>query len=136
LKKLLFTTLAIFMAFTLLIPSAFADVQSEEDKNMQLVQEKVDNVNEKIADLIDTAVEEGEELYEAYQNSDLSVEEYTSERDAIIDELQEKTKTISEKTQEYAANKGIKVEIYFVQVTIGDLTVDVDPLRVIGKLDR
>jgi recombination DNA repair RAD52 pathway protein len=136
LKKLLFTTLAIIMAFTLSIPSAFADVKSEEDKNMQLVQEKVDNVNEKIADLIDTAVEEGEELYEAYQNSDLSVEEYTSERDAIIDELQEETESISVKTKEYAANKGIEVKIYFIDVTIGDRTVPVDPLRVIGKLDR
>ncbi|OZM57026.1 hypothetical protein CIB95_09660 [Lottiidibacillus patelloidae] len=135
-KKLLNTTLAIVMALTLSIPSAFADVNSNEDKDMQSVQEKVDNANEKIDELIAKAVAEGSDLYNAYQTGEMSLEEYTSEREAVIDQLQEKTEDISIKTKDYAENKGYKVEIYFIDVTIGDKTVPVDPLRVIGKLDR
>jgi bifunctional N-acetylglucosamine-1-phosphate-uridyltransferase/glucosamine-1-phosphate-acetyltransferase GlmU-like protein len=143
LKKLLFTALAIIMTLSLSNPSAFAHVQSEDDKNMQSVQEKVDAANEEIAELIAEAVEEGEDLYEEYledieENDDNedSLEDYISERDFIIAELQAETEEISVQTKEYAASKGIEVEIYYVDVTIGDITVKVDPLRVIGKLDR
>jgi vacuolar-type H+-ATPase subunit H len=136
LKKLLFTALAIIMTLSLSNPSAFAHEQSENDKNMQAVQEKVDEANEDIAELIAEAVEEGEELYQEYLDENDSIEDYISERDAIIVKLQEKTEKISLKTKDYAASHGIEVEIYYVDVTIGDITVKVDPLRVIGKLDR
>jgi DNA-directed RNA polymerase beta' subunit len=133
LKKLLVMMFTVMLTLSLALPTAFAEVQTTEDENYQKVQAKVDKANEKIQELISEAIADGEEVMEEYNEGDLEEAKKNNAIEKIIVKLIDKTNKISERTRNYAAEKGYHVECFYEKVTIGDRTVDVDPLRVIGK---
>jgi F0F1-type ATP synthase membrane subunit b/b' len=140
-KKIFALMLTMVMALSLVTPAALASEQS----NMDLVKEKVAEANLEIDELIEEAVAEGRELLAEYEEAKAEYsgdekalkeakKEYNKELDKLINDLIKVTNNISKETQKFGAQHGVEVECEWVTVTIGDRQVEVDPLRVIGKV--
>lgn len=127
-KKFICTMLTIVLVFGLFVPTAFADSDDDYEEILEEIMEEVEETNEEIDELIEEAIEDVEELLE----SDKSEQKIQKEIDKIIRKLVKETDKIAGKMIKEAAKEGIVVLCEYVEVTIGNRKVLIDPLRVIG----
>ncbi len=123
-KKIICTALTIVLVLGLFVPTSFAT----SNKDYTKIVAEVEKTNQEIEELIEEAIEEAEEV----SNSKKSNREIEKEIKEIIEELIEDTNKIAGKMVKKAAKVGIIVICEYVEVTIGNQKVLIDPLVVVG----
>ena len=122
-------------------PTVFA----EENTTLKIIN-SIDKADVKIENLIEAAIQEGNELQSQYlfdianlnndkQNMDEITklkEGYNQDLDKLIEDLINSTNNIANKTVIKADKNDITVDCYYVKVKIADRTIWVDPCRVRG----
>lgn len=123
-KKAICTILTIVLILGTFVPTSFAATH----KDYRQVVKEVEEINEEIEELIDQAVEEAQAVLKSGRNP------YRINRqiNRIIIRLVRRTDRMSARMVRKAARVGIVVICEYVEVTIGNQKVLVDPLRVIG----
>ena len=127
-KKVICSILTIVLVLGLIMPTSFAAIKEDYQMNLVEVMEEVEETNEEIEELIQEAIEDVEEVL----SSDKNEKKQEKEIDKIIRKLVKETDKIAGKTIKNAAKKGIIVLCEYVEVTIGNRTVLIDPLRVVS----
>lgn len=118
-KSISFIVLLIILFSLIITPMAvYAD-----EMNIDKVQSIVDKANEDIEKEIKKAQKDVDKY------ADKGFDDKISER---IDDLVNVTNEISEKAVEDSAEYDVEVECEYVEVIIGDESVLIDPLRIVG----
>lgn len=112
----------------ILLMSIFGSVALAADNEvLEEVIAKVNEANQQIQGEIDDAVAEANKAMDEYADDPAKLD---AELDMIIDELITNTNRIAKTAIDFAAEKGITVVCEYIEVTIGNRTVLVDPLWV------
>jgi translation initiation factor 2 alpha subunit (eIF-2alpha) len=122
LRKVISVTLIMISLLTLFGPVAFANETSTEAASQEILK-KVDKTNEYVYKSIEKAVKQAEKQVLKENKSD-NLDEII---DKIIENLLEKTEEKVEKLIEAAAAEGVEVSKFYIEVTIYDRTILVDP---------
>ena len=117
-KKLLSAVLAAMLMLSISAPAALAD-EIENAEVLQLLEETNEAINEEI-----------EDAQAAADALDPNADDYEEELDEIITELVEETEEIANEAVEEANELGYDFEKQYVEVQVGDRTVEVDPIHV------
>lgn len=120
--KKLFVLLFLFIGFAL-IGSISANAKAKENGlSYEEAQKIAEQANLDIEIEIQKAIQKELQLRNHPQ--------YERKLDQIIDNLLTKTEKITEKAVEKLEKYGYEVEVYYIEVVIGDKVVYVDPIRV------
>lgn len=138
-KKVLGSLVMVLLMVFMFSGFASAAVQSSANDVMQLVQ----RTNVQIEQDIKSAQLDADKLMKSYQQirescaGDVKLlkeaeKNYNEEMDKIINDLVNTTNARAHETMSIAAENGYTVVCEMVEVVIGDRTVLIDPLRVVG----
>lgn len=138
-KKVLGSLVMVLLMVFMFSGFASAAVQSSANDVMQLVQ----RTNVQIQQDIKGAQLDADKLMKSYQQirescaGDVKLlkeaeKNYNEEMDKIINDLVNTTNARAHETMSIAAENGYTVVCEMVEVVIGDRTVLIDPLRVVG----
>ncbi len=123
-KKVICTLLTVVLLFGLFVPTSFA----ASNKDYKEIIDQVEEVNEEIEELIEEAIEGAEEVLESKKGQVYIDKEINK----IITKLVRETDKLAAKMIKKAAKIGIIVLCEYVEVTIANHKVLIDPLRVVG----
>ncbi len=120
----------ISIALAVLIVFFFASAGLAAEDSLTAVQQEVNQTNDQLHELIETAKEEARDIHDTYLSGEIQESAYRTGITSIAKRLIQETQELVNETRLFAVSHGVRVKCYRVMVDLAFIKISIDPLIV------